>query len=272
MKYLSTLLICASFWNANAQTHQLTKIWETDSLAVPESVLPSFKDKILYTSLIDGTSTEVDGKGGIAKVDLNGKIVDAQWTTGLNAPKGLGRSGNKLYVADLTEVAVIDMTSGKVEAKIPVQGSIFLNDVTVDKKGIVYVSDTRAAKVYRIENNKAELWLDSVKSANGLKAIGNDLYVLAGPTLIKVNQKKEITTVAQGFAKGGDGLEQLKNGDFIVSCWSGLIYYVSAKGQIELLLDTKEKMNTADFGLDADKNILYVPTFNKKSIIAYQLK
>jgi len=59
-----------------AAQHQLQKIWETDTiLATPESVLPDIANKVLYVSLIDGAPWVADGKGGIGKVDLNGKII-----------------------------------------------------------------------------------------------------------------------------------------------------------------------------------------------------
>jgi len=274
MKHLYSFILASSLaLSCNAQKHQLIKLWETDTLAVPESVLPSLKDKILYTSLINGNATAVDGNGRIAKIGTNGKIIDSVWVKGLNGPKGLGRFQNKLYAADLTEVAVIDIANRKIINKIPAEGSVFLNDITVDTKGIVYVSETRKAKIYRIINNKAEVWLENIENANGLKAVGTDLYILSGTKLVKANAKKELTTIAEGFAKPGDGVELLKNGDFIVSCWNGLIYYVFKDGRTELLLDTQaQKINTADFGIDVEKNIIYVPTFNKKSIIAFQLK
>lgn len=272
MKKLLPLLLLAVVTRTQAQ-HQLVKLWETDSMAVPESVLPSFKENILYVSLIDGVPNAADGKGGIAKVRTDGKIINPSWVSGLNAPKGMGRVGDKLYVADLTEVVVINTGTGKVETRIPAEGAVFLNDVAIDNKGIVYVSDTRTGKVYRVINNKAEIWLENISDANGLRIIGDDLYILSGTKLIKVTTEKVITTIAQGFGKNGDGLEPLNNGDFIASCWSGLVYYVSKTGQIELLLDTQDsKINTADIGVDRNKNIIYIPTFNHKSIIAYQLK
>jgi len=40
-----------------------------------------------------------------------------------------------------------------------------------------------------------------------------------------------------------------------------------------LLLDTKaEESQTADIGLDADRMIVYVPTFFKNKVVAYQLE
>ena len=252
--------------------HSLVKLWQTDTVvAIPESVLPDYAKKLLYVSLIDGGGWVADGKGGVATLSFDGKKYDSLWITGLNAPKGLGRFGNHLYAADISEVVVIDIKKGKVEKKIPVAGATGLNDITVDDKGIVYVSDSRTGKVHRIENDMATVYLENQKGVNGLKAIGKDLYLLNSTSLVKADQQKNLSTVAElGF--GGDGLEPVGNGDFLVTSWSGYIYYVYADGKKELLLDTHlEKKNTADIGYDSASHILYVPTFNGKSVAAYRL-
>ena len=73
--------------------------------------------------------------------------------------------------------------------------------------------------------------------------------------------------------EGIDGIEPIGNGDFILTAWVGYIFYVSAGGNIETLLDTHlEKKNTADIGYDTAKRIVYVPTFNAKTVVAYLLK
>ena len=84
--------------------------------------------------------------------------------------------------------------------------------------------------------------------------------------------QKKVTQIAE-VPQSIDGIEPVGNGDFIVTSWSGYIFYVIADGQTETLLDAHtEKMNTADIGYDQAKRILYVPTFNAKKIIAYRLK
>src|SRR4051812_29691114 len=57
--------------------HSVTKLWETDTLLkVPESVLFDADNKVLYASNIDGTDPwGKDGKGSIAKIGLDGKII-----------------------------------------------------------------------------------------------------------------------------------------------------------------------------------------------------
>src|SRR5437867_3770654 len=114
--------LCTTVTGAYAQ-HQVQKLWQSDTtLAVPESVLPDIKNGILYVSLIDGQPWTADGKGGVGKLDMNGKIINAAWVSGLNAPKGMGLWNNKLYVADITEVATIDVATGKIVNKMTVAG------------------------------------------------------------------------------------------------------------------------------------------------------
>src|SRR5258708_4903729 len=181
-----------------AQQHKLVRKWETDSvLKVPESVLYDAKGQQLYVSNIDGKDPGAkDGIGSVGKVGLDGKIIKVDWVTGLNSPKGLGMYGDMLYVADVDQVAVIDTKKAAIVQKIPVPGAVFLNDITVDKNGIVYVSDTRTNKVHRIEKGAVTTWLENMNGANGVLADGDDLYVLCSGTLFKADKDKKLTKVA----------------------------------------------------------------------------
>jgi hypothetical protein len=260
--------------NSLRAQHQLIKKWQTDSvLKVPESVLYSKEDKLLYTSNIDGKPDGKDGKGSIGKVGLDGKIIAVDWVTGLNAPKGLGRYGNKLYAADLDEVAVIDIAGGKIVQHIPVEGSIFLNDITVDSKGVVYVSDTRTGKVHRIEDGKVSTYVEGITGANGVLSVGEDLYILGNGILWKASPDRKLTKIADGMEASTDGIERVQGNEFIVSCWAGVVYYVKGDGSKQQLLDTRgQHFNSADIGYDASRRIVYVPTFFRNSIVAYELK
>lgn len=273
---MKTLLFAIVFFisfSVNAQKHQLVKIWETDTIInVPESVLPDLSKNILYVSLIDGGPWDADGKGGVAKLSLSGKIIDTNFITGLNAPKGLGKFGNRLYAADLSDVVVIDINKGKVEKKIAIPDASGLNDITVSNKGVVYVSDSRTSKIWKIENDKPSLFLENVKGANGVKAIGNDLIYAQGKELKKADTNKKISLIAT-VTEGIDGIEPAGNGDFLATSWVGYIYYVHANGNVETLLETHDqKINAADIGYNPEKKIVYVPTFLHKTVAAYQLK
>jgi sugar lactone lactonase YvrE len=273
-KHLLTASFIMATLVAAAQEHQLIKKWETDTLLkVPEAVLYDADNKILYVSNIDGEPWEKDNKGSIGKVGLDGKIITVDWVSGFQAPKGLALYKNNLYVADVDKVAVIDIKKGSIVQTIAVEGAQGLNDITVDKKGVLYVSDSKNKKVHRIENGQVTTWLDSLKGPNGVLINGNDLLVLNAGGLYKVEKDKTLTKLADGMEGGTDGVEHVKGKDYIVSCWAGAIWYVNGNGTKQNLLDTREqKINTADIGYDAKNRIVYVPTFFKNSIVAYELK
>lgn len=267
-----SILLCAAPVFAQ---HKLIKKWETDSvLKVPESVLFDAKGKVLYVSNIDGTDPwGKDGKGSIAKVGTDGKIIAIDWVSGLNAPKGMGVYNGKLYAADIDQVAVIDINNKTIVQTIPVDGAEGLNDISIDKNGIVYVSDSKTKKVHRIENGKATVWLEKLQGPNGVLCYDGNLYILDNGGLYKAEKDKSVTKIADGMDGGTDGVENVAGNDFIVSCWSGSIWYVKADGSKEHLLDTRDqKINSADIGYDATNKIVYVPTFWKNSVVAYQLQ
>ncbi|WP_246162298.1 SMP-30/gluconolactonase/LRE family protein [Sphingobacterium phlebotomi] len=254
------------------QQWQLTDLWETKNLPVPESVLYHEGNNVLYVSLIDGDGTEKDGQGGVAILNLDGSVKDQNWVTGMNAPKGMAVHENLLYVADITAVAVIDIGTGDVLHQIEFPDAVFLNDVTVDDAGTAYVSDTRTGTIYQMQNNQPTVFLADAPNVNGLKFVNGNLYALVGPELWKIDANKESTVIAKGFELGGDGLEPVGNdGDFLVTCWGGLVYYVKADGSFEKLMDVQGKMNTADLGIHPETNTIYIPTFNSNSVKAFKL-
>ncbi|MBC7874659.1 MAG: ATP/GTP-binding protein [Ferruginibacter sp.] len=275
MRYLLLLFILFCSVTINAQGHQLIKKWESDTLfKVPESVLFDGKSNVLYVTNIDGTDPWArDGKGSIGQLSLDGKTIIVDWVTGLNAPKGMGLYNDKLYVADLTGLVVIDVASASIVKTITPENAVGLNDVTIDKDGVIYVSDSRGKKLFRFVDEKPELFLDSLKGPNGVLSHGKDLYLLDAGTMYKVGSDKSLTKITDGMEGGTDGIENVKGNEFIISCWAGVIWYVKEDGTKEKLLDTREqKKNTADIGFDPKTKTVYVPTFWKNSVVAYEVK
>ena len=279
MKALMILGALAIAATAHAQgdknTHKLTKTWESEaSLKTPESVYFDARRKVLYVSNIDGEPWTADGKGSIAKVGLDGKVIAAEWVTGLDCPKGLALSddGKWLYVGEFGGLVVIDVDAGKISKKIAVEGGL-LNDV-VNDKGTIYASDSKGKKVYAFKDGKASVLLDEkvLKGPNGLQVHKGSLYVLDNDSLNRVEKDHSLKVIADGMPGGADGLENVKGDDFLVSVWSGALWYVKADGGKELLFDGKaEKTSTADIGWDPATKTVYVPTFFKNTVIAFKV-
>lgn len=282
MKLRSAILcmLCAAspFIRAAAQQPTLEKQWTTDTtLRVPESVYFDAKRNILYVANIDGAPWEKDGKGFISKLSLDGKVTNLKWVEGLSAPKGMGVHGNNLYVADMDAIVVIDIDKGAIITRHAVDGAQNLNDVTVSPKGTVYVSDSRKKRVHTYENGRSAVLLDSansgLKGPNGLLYTQGQLLVLDGGAVNRAEKDNKLTKLVD-IAKGTDGIEHVKADEYIVSCWQGEVFYVDLKaGTAVKMLDTQgEKLQTADIGYDAQKRIVYVPTFFGNKVSAYQLK
>jgi hypothetical protein len=271
---ISLALVCFSIVSINAQKATVQKLWATDTiLKVPESVLVDDKENCLWVSNIDGASNGKDGKGSISKLSKTGAPINLDWVTGLNAPKGMAKYKQELYVADLTELVIIDIKKGIIKNKIKVEGSVFLNDVTVNKNGAVFVSDSRTGKVHRIENGMVSIEVENLQGPNGLLSIEDQLLILDRGSLLSVTPGGAISKIMDGMDPSTDGIERVAPNQYIVSCWNGIVYFVAAGAQKITLFDTRsEKINSADIGYDAKNKIIYVPTFLKNSVVAYQLQ
>ena len=259
----------------SAKTPELVLKWESDStLKVPESVLFDKANQVLYVSNIDGQNPwEADGKGSIGKVGLDGKVIAAEWVSGLQGPKGMGMFNGKLYVADLGNIVVIDIAGGKIEKSIPIEGATGLNDISIDPNGVIYVTEYLAKKLYKVENEKAELIAENLTQPNGVLFHNNELFLLDGTGMFKVNADKSMAKIADGMEGGLDGIENIEGNNFIVSCWEGALWHVNTDGTKHLLMDTRaEKRSTADIGFDPATKTVYVPTFFRNTVVAYEIK
>ncbi|GAB3910219.1 ATP/GTP-binding protein [Larkinella knui] len=273
------LTLALSAFEPPKKEKKLVKVWETDStLSVPESVLYDSKGNVLYVANIAGKSDSLDGDGFISKVSLDGKIESIKWTTGLNAPKGMGIYKNRLYVTDVYRLVAINLSNGQAEQTWDATDKkAFLNDVTIDKDGTVYVSDSRNSKIYRLKDSKWEIWIDGgeLNNPNGLLAVGTKKMMI-GSTKIGALQSidvetKAITKVADGMGNT-DGIVAVGK-DFIVSDWSGRLFYITADGQKQQMLDSRpEKMNTADIEYVSSKKMIVVPTFFRNKLVAYRVE
>ena len=243
-------------------------------LKTPESVKYDVDNKIFYVANINGNPTEKDGNGFISKVSLNGEIVELEWVTGLNAPKGMGIYNGILYVTDIERLVEISIETGKILKDYPAEDAEFLNDVDIDKNGNVYVSDMASDRIFRLSNDGFNLWLQSPKfiKPNGLFVDNNNLLVGVNGQVLSVNiDTKEINTFIDSTG-GIDGLESVGNNQYIFSDWSGHIYLSSPGKDIKLILDTaKDTIQAADIEYCPEKDLILVPTFFHNTVSVYEL-
>jgi sugar lactone lactonase YvrE len=267
MKHLLLSVIIMLTCKTLFAQHSLEKIWESDSLTLrnPESVLYDSTSNSLYVS-----ST---GSGTVVRMDLDGKAIRKDWVTGLHSNMGSALFNGLFYTTDPKGIAVINVNKASFVKLIPVEGVQMLNDVAIDSKGVIYVSDTRAAKVYRIEGDKPTVYLENMPDANGLLTVNADLYVLTSTSFLKVDANETVTKIADGFESGLDGIVMIAENEFIISNYQGILYYVQADGTKQLLLDTRANhIMSNDISYNSKTKTLYVPSFGTNRIIAYKVK
>jgi sugar lactone lactonase YvrE len=268
------------------ESDQVQKLWETPAqLKTPESVLYAPTEGVLFVSNIDGKPDEKDGQGFISKVSpTNGTIVELNWVSGLNAPKGMAVSddSSKLYVSDITDLVEIDITNGQITNRYTIPGSTFLNDVASDKQGNIYVSDTGSNSTYKLENNTSapRIWLQTpeLNSPNGLYVDNstNKLVIasLGGSLSLVDLDNKTIgnlgTQVPMGSLDGivGDTGENL----YYVTDWAaGKVYAVNSDGTDYRTLIDLQKQGTADLEFITSERMVIIPMMQDNKLVAYRI-
>ncbi len=178
---LSLILPGCGGLSPDTQHQQLliTPLFTTDDVFKnPESVLFDSVTRQLFVANVNGHPLAKDGNGFISKVALNGDVRDLQWITGLNAPKGMTLIDDQLYIADIDQLVIVDITNN-MKMFVPVKGAVFLNDVTHDDIGRVYISDFMNDTIHVYDQGQLTSWLHhkQLKFPNGLHVAGGKLYV-----------------------------------------------------------------------------------------------
>lgn len=274
------------------QQQKVEKKWELTGLKNPESVLYDKENNVLYISNVNGQATDKDGNGFISKVSPNGKFITEKWITGLNAPKGLVKYNDKLYVSDIDRVVEISIKEGKILNTYNAKGASYLNDTAVDKDGNVYISNTffGFSTIYKLSNGEVSIWIkdEQLKMPNGLFAEDGMLYVASwgdikgfdpktyatkepgGLLKISITDKK----ISEIYPKIGnlDGLEKTDHGFYISDYLAGeLKYYDESNKKLTTLIKDLPS-ESADIGLNRKEKIVYIPEMNDNKVVAYSIK
>src|SRR4029453_3319889 len=267
-----------------------TALWTLSAdVNAPESAYYDATSNAIFVSSINGDVLAKDGNGYISRLAADGKVVNAKWATGLNAPKGLRSVGGTLWVTDIDEVVGIEIASGRITSHVKIDGAKFLNDLATAPDGTVYASDSQTFRIYAVKDGKARMFVkiaEPIETPNGVLVDGNRLIVgtmgtqgaqgaqgapSSGGRLIafdlKTKAKTDITLQPIG---GIDGIESDGRGGFLVTAvfGSGLLH-VSASGTTRTLVQFTAA--GADFGYIASRQGAGVPFLFGNSVAAYDL-
>ncbi len=297
MKQIFYILFAALFFttsckNNNTTTASITKdetikeiskipeatfISETIGLTHCESAVYDAENSIIYASVIGDRE---DGDGSIATVDINGKLINVKFVAGLNDPKGIAITKDKLYVSDVTELVEADLETGKIIKKHTLSGIQFLNDVAIDKTGNVFVSDTATSEIYKLDTEgNFSLWLANaaLDNPNGLLIQNDTMYVASwgsqpeGGRVSKINMETKVIDSISSIIGNLDGIRPYDENRLIISDWSsGNIHLIDRNGNTETIL--KVGQSVGDIAYVKEKALLLLPMNKQSRLLFYKLK
>ncbi len=254
----------------------------------PESVVYDPSAKLLYVSNFGGSELkpgEKDGMGRIAKVSLDGEILEGRFLpdTGsdvMNKPKGLWVKGNRLWVTDIDSVWVFDLKSQKGR-KLPIPGIVFANDPAIVGNAL-YVSDSRADTIYKVEPADflsvkqpkiTKVMTGKTVDPNGLWPARDGGLLIAGfksdkdkRALFHMDSKGEVKKISPDIGRL-DGLHQLPDGTILATNWdAGALFAYTEKDGVQVLASNFR--GPADFCVIPQKNgvLVVVPDLVKSEL------
>jgi len=108
----------------------------------------------------NGGPSDRDNNGFITKLDENGKIVKLKFIEGgvgvtLHAPKGLAVLDKTLYVSDIDKVRRFDITTGRPLGEVDLSAFKvdFLTGLATDGNGVLYIADSGADTIYKVDTS-----------------------------------------------------------------------------------------------------------------------
>ncbi len=250
----------------------------------PQSFLADPNHPGYFISNVNGEPTAHDNNGFITKLDGNGKVVDLQFIRGgdggtvLHAPKGMAIADNVLYVADLNALRGFDTATGRsvVTVRMP-RGSPRsqgLADVVYDGEGLLYVSDTEANTIYRIDirrNHAVSLLVrdEALAGPRGLAVHPKTGHLIVVSwnkgKILEVDTKGTITVlVSNSFFssrfKNLDGVDFDRWGNMYVSDFTaGKVWRMRPDQRFHVIAE--HLPTPADIGVDRANHLILVPYF-----------
>lgn len=263
------ITLMSLLFSSSVVANAADKLWEQQGFETPESTLFLKETNNIVVSNINGGPVDPNGKGYLSLLSSKGKILQKQWASGLDAPKGMAKIGGTILVSDINKLRIIDIKTGKLSNSITLDGAVFLNDVTSNGE-IAWITDLMTHSIWQYKDGQATLWLKDEKLShpNGIlfdgnrllvgswgKGVKKDLSTEAPGDLLSVDIKTKAISVVSTAVGNIDGI--VKVGDkIIVNDWiTGQIFEINSSGEKELLIQSR--MGTAD--ISAHEGTLYLP-------------
>ena len=219
------------------------------------------------------------GDGKIIELDLGSNQY--LFVDDVASIRGLHIAGNTVYAASNAGVVGYDLTT-KTRNFIKAPAAMnFLNDITSDGSNFLYVTDTQANIIFKIDisaQTSSKFVQTGLNSPNGILYDGsnNRLLVCSFRSNSPI-QAVDLTTAAVSKVVATtmsnlDGLTMDSGGRVYVSSWaSNIVARFDANFQDLPTQITSGHDGPADIFYEQTLNVLAVPNFNANSVVLYTL-
>ena len=242
-----------------------SKDWGANmGLQKPESVVYDFNNQSFYVS--NGAQFAPGTEGFISKFDAQGVLTQLKWVDSLSRPTGMAIFKNKLWVADVNQLKVIDIANGLLLKSYsePIENS-GINDVAISKEGEVYVSASFVHAVLKVENDSLKLWAqdeEKLQWANGI-FIEDEQVLVGGTELAAIDRNSGTIKILKTNPpiQDIDGLWPDGQGGYLLSTVEGnSLWHLTASGETTLLNNGGGYFGDLQF--IADTRTLLIPRGN----------
>ncbi|MBK8806562.1 MAG: hypothetical protein IPO21_07930 [Bacteroidales bacterium] len=289
----SAIVFAACNNNSKVQETQTEKdssansiVWTQVGFTHPESIAYYENENCLFVSNIG--NDDAVANGFISKLALEtGEIIQLKWCDSLFSPKGIAISKSALYVADLKYLCKIDIASGKILNKYTAPEVGMFNDIAINAKGEVFVSDMVTSSIYKLDTLGVLSSIyqnDSLHHPNGLLCKGNKLFIGGWGRLddSKTEQDSvgtfwelqletlELKAISKTKLGKLDGIQS--NGDsLMVSSWkAGELFTITPDGRYNFLLKTEESVG--DFLYLEKEKKMYLPLNFQNKVVVHNVE
>lgn len=277
------LLVVLSLLGISAFAGNLKKI---EGFSTPESVISD--GSFVYVSNVGAAPapTVEDGDGFISKLTFEGEFVEKEFITGLNAPCGMAVIKNVLYVVDVDRIKGFDLESGEPVYELVIEGTRFLNDITLYKRGTVIVSASDKNNLYVVNIKKSSYSLLTFegditfpnglfynKSSKQLFIAGTGADSEVSGVFGYVGLKEKSPRFVQLTSRVGlyDGIHVTTDGSVYLTDWvafekKGLLQVYSISEQTFETIDMELIGGPGDFVIFEERNEVWIPSLLENSM------
>jgi hypothetical protein len=243
----------------------LTFTFAQEFLNEPESVVYDAQYKRYLVSNV--------GHGKIIQIDSSGTYTI--WNEDQASIRGLVIVGRKLFAACDAGVTVFDLETAQKITTIAIAEQAFLNDITADTSGFVYVNDNGNGNMYKIDVQALSYWIftQGLIEPNGVlyDDVNNRLLTSSWEQNGRIQavslDDSTITTILQTTFASLDGMAYDYAGNFYVASWGeNTVFRYDHDITLSPVAVSTGHSGPADIFINQEENLLVVPNFNRNTV------